>query len=314
MVNIETFNSVLKKSSGSVESIYNNFKKAGASGEAAFRNMASQLAKVQTQVKQTHGWLDKMAITFANTVKWNISSSVFNSLTGSIQQAWNFTKALDSSLNDIRIVTGKSADEMDRFAIKANAAAKELGATTKDYTNASLIFAQQGLSDKEIEAKTNVTLKVANVTGQDATAVSEQLTAVWNGYKASAEEAEIYADRLAAVASKSASNLQELATGMSKVASAAATMGVSEEQLAAQLSTIISVTRQAPESVGVALKTVYARISDIKAGLDEDGVSLGNYSGKMAAFGINVLDMNGNLRDMGEVIEEIGGKWETMTR
>lgn len=313
-VNVETFNNVLKKSSGSIETIYSNFKKAGASGEAAFRNMASQLAKVQTQVKQTHGWLDKMAITFANTIKWNISSSVFNSLTGSIQQAWNFTKALDSSLNDIRIVTGKSADEMDRFAVKANAAAKELGATTKDYTNASLIFAQQGLSDKEIEAKTNVTLKVANVTGQDAAAVSEQLTAVWNGYKVSAEEAEIYADRLAAVASKSASNLQELATGMSKVASAAATMGVSEEQLAAQLSTIISVTRQAPESVGVALKTVYARMSDIKAGLDEDGVSLGNYSGKMAAFGINVLDMSGNLRDMGEVIEEIGEKWGTMTR
>jgi hypothetical protein len=34
----------------------------------------------------------------------------------------------------------------------------------------------------------------------------------------------------------------------------------------------------------------------------------------MANFGINVLDANGNLRDMGEVIEEIGGKWENFTR
>lgn len=67
---------------------------------------------------------------------------------------------------------------------------------------------------------------------------------------------------------------------MSKVASAAATMGVSEEQLAAQLSTIISVTRQAPESIGSALRTIYARISDIKAGIDEDGATLGNFSGK----------------------------------
>ena len=101
---------------------------------------------------------------------------------------------------------------------------------------------------------------------------------------------------------------------MSKVASAAAAMGVGEDQLAAQLSTIISVTKQAPESVGTALRTVYARISDIKAGIDEDGVTLGNYSGKMAELGINVLDMNGNLRDMGEVMEEIGGKWDTLTR
>jgi len=101
---------------------------------------------------------------------------------------------------------------------------------------------------------------------------------------------------------------------MSKVASAAAAMGVGEDQLAAQLSTIISVTRQAPESVGTALRTVYARISDIKAGLDEDGVTLGNYSEKMAGLGINVLDLNGHLRDMGAVMEEIGGKWNSMTR
>jgi len=90
---------------------------------------------------------------------------------------------------------------------------------------------------------------------------------------------------------------------MSKVASAAAAMGVGEDQLAAQLSTIISVTKQAPESVGTALRTVYARISDIQAGIEEDGVTLGNYSGKMAALGFNVLDASGHLRDMGTVIE-----------
>jgi len=86
---------------------------------------------------------------------------------------------------------------------------------------------------------------------------------------------------------------------MGKVAAAANEMGVGEDQLAAQLSTIISVTRQAPESVGTALRTVYARISDIKAGIDEDGVTLGKYSGDMAELGFNVLDASGHLRDMG---------------
>jgi hypothetical protein len=40
------------------------------------------------------------------------------------------------------IVTGKSADEMDRFAVKANKAAKELGASTKAYSDAALIYYQ----------------------------------------------------------------------------------------------------------------------------------------------------------------------------
>jgi hypothetical protein len=100
---------------------------------------------------------------------------------------------------------------------------------------------------------------------------------------------------------------------MSKVASAANLMGVDVDQLNAQLATIVSVTRQAPESVGNALKTIYARMGDIKAGLDDE-TTLGNYTSKMAALGVNVLDARGNLRDMGEVIEEIGGKWTTLTR
>ena len=94
---------------------------------------------------------------------------------------------------------------------------------------------------------------------------------------------------------------------MSKVASAANLMGVDVDQLNAQLATIVSVTRQAPESVGTALKTIYARMGDIESGLSDE-TTLGNYTQEMANMGINVLDMNGKLRDMGEVIEEIGNK------
>jgi hypothetical protein len=36
---------------------------------------------------------------------------------------------------------------MDRFAVKANHAAKALSTTTAEYAKASLIYFQQGLSD-----------------------------------------------------------------------------------------------------------------------------------------------------------------------
>ena len=99
---------------------------------------------------------------------------------------------------------------------------------------------------------------------------------------------------------------------MSKVASAANSMGVDVDQLNAQLATIVSVTRQAPESVGTALKTIYARMSDLKIGeTDEDGLNFGDVSGQMAQMGIQVLDETGNLREMGEVIEEAAEKWDT---
>lgn len=100
---------------------------------------------------------------------------------------------------------------------------------------------------------------------------------------------------------------------MSRVASAANAMGVSEEQLSAMLAVMIETTRQAPESIGVAVKSILSRMTDIEAGVDME-TTLGNYTEEMNSFGINVLDVNGSLRDMGEVIEEIGGKWSNFTR
>lgn len=313
-VNIETFNRIIKQSGLNLSELSKYFSNVGVAGQNVSTLLTNSMTKFNVKIKQSHQLLDKMGKTLANTLKWSLSASLINNVSGSIQQAWGFTKNLQQSLTNIRMVTGKNADEMKRFAQEANKAASQLGRTTTDYTKASLIYAQQGLSDAEIKKRSEITLKTANVTGQSTEAVSEELTAVWNGYKASAAEAEIYIDRLAAVASTTASSLSELSTGMSKVAAAAASLGVGEEQLAAQLSTIISVTRQAPETVGTALKTIYSRISDIQAGIDEDGTTLGTYSGKLAALGIKVLDTSGKLRNMGQVMEEIGSKWGTFSK
>lgn len=151
-VNIETFNQSLKQSGTSIEQVYQAFRAAGGTGEAAFRNLSSSVLSTNIQLKETHNILDKMATTLANTVKWNASSAAVNELTRSIEQAWGYVKSLDTSLNDIRIVTGKSADDMANFAVQANNAAKELGKTTTDYTNAALIYAQQGIGNKIFKA------------------------------------------------------------------------------------------------------------------------------------------------------------------
>lgn len=308
--NITQFQKELQNNNVSLSILAQNLSKAGVQGQVAFRNLATELLTTNTRLKESHSLLDSLANTLGNTIKWSIASSFINGITGSIQQAWGFTKKLDASLNDIRIVTGQSSDGMERFAKQANKAAKSLGSATTDYTNAALIYYQQGLKEEDVVARTDVTIKAANVTGQSAAEVSEQLTAVWNGYKVVAEEAELYVDKLAAVAASTAADLEELSTGMSKVASAASTMGVNIDQLSAQLSTIVSVTRQDASLVGTALKTIYARMGDLKvSGIDEFGTSLGDVSNQLKQMGINVLDQEGNLRDMGTVIEEVADKW-----
>lgn len=280
-LDLNKLNNSIKSTYGSVEKLKTSFTSAGSEGVIAYNKFASSVLNTNLQLKQSNKLLNDMATSMSNTIKWGITSGIFNSITNSIQKAYTYTKSLDSSLNDIRIVTDKSAESMESFARQANNAAKALGASTLDYTRASLIYYQQGLSDEEAQARAETTLKAANVTGQTGEEVSEQLTAVWNGYKVSAEETELYVDKLAAVAATTASDLEELSLGMSKVASAAAAMGVDVDKLNGMLSTVISVTRQAPESAGTAFKTIFARMEDLELnGEDEFGVSLGTVDRK----------------------------------
>jgi phage-related minor tail protein len=86
---------------------------------------------------------------------------------------------------------------------------------------------------------------------------------------------------------------------MSKVAATANLVGVDVDQLTAQLATVIATTRQAPEAVGTAFKTIYTRMNEIKTGADDAEISLGNNSSQMAKLGFNVLDANGQLRATG---------------
>ena len=313
-VNITKFNAELAKSNLTVKQIYDNFNKVGTTGQNAFRNLQTSLLTTNKELKQTHTFLDNIATTLSNTIKWNAASGAVNTLTAKISGAVSYIERLDSSLNDIRIVTGQSADEMDKFAVKANKAAENLGKSTLDYTKAALTYYQQGLSDDEVAARTEVTMKASNVTGQSTDDVAEQLTAVWNGFKVAAADTEEYVDKLAAVGATTASDLKELSSGMAKVASGAASMGVNIDQLTASLATIVSTTRQDASSVGTALKTIYSRIADIKAGADDAETTLGNYSGKMAELGFNVLDSEGKMRDLGVVMEEIGNNWKNLSR
>ena len=65
----------------------NTLNSAGVKGSDAFRALAKDVTKVNLQFKENNKLLDKMAESFANTVRWGITSSVFNRMSNSIQEA-----------------------------------------------------------------------------------------------------------------------------------------------------------------------------------------------------------------------------------
>jgi TP901 family phage tail tape measure protein len=289
-----------------------NLAGAGSMGTDSFNKVASSILNTNTQLKQTSTLLEKMSLTMANTIRFGISSSIFNNFTGSIQKAYDYVKKLDKSLNDIRIVSNASAADMERFAKYANTAAQNLGATTLDYTKAALIYFQQGLDEEQVKLRSDITVKMSNVLGESAEQVSDYMTAIWNNFAEGSENLEYYADVLAKLGAETASSAEEISQGLEKFSSVADTVGLSYEYAAAALTTVTDRTRQSADVVGTAFKTLFARIQDLELG-DEGSVTIGKYSEALEKFDIHVLDSQGNLKKMDDILNEMGTKWHTMS-
>ena len=287
-INLMRLNQELKSSNINIDKVYKAFQKTGNEGIQQFRSVAAEILSTNRNLEKTTTFVNKMAETMGNTIKWGISSSVMNSFTGAVQKSYSYVKDLDKSLNNIRIVGEKSADEMERFAKHANSAAKNLGATTLDYTEASLIYYQQGLNDEQVASRANTTVKMSNVLGVSADEVSDYMTAIWNNFAKGGENLEYYADVLAKLGAATASSAEEISTGLEKFAAIADTVGLSYEYATAALTTVTATTRQSAEVVGTAFKTLFARIQDLELGETlEDGVTLGKYSEALDKVGIN---------------------------
>ena len=314
-LNLNKFNQEMQRSKMSVQQYKEALVSAGPIGEQAFKLLAKSVATAETPLLRLSDGVKKLGTTLSNTVRWQISASVIQGFMSALSTAYGFAQDLNKSLNDIRIVTEYNVETMDKFAEKANKMAKALRTTTNEYAKASLIYFQQGLSMKEVEERTNATIKLAQVTGKSVEQVSNQLTAVWNNFDNGTKSLEYYVDVITALGAATASSSEEITQGLEKFAAIAETVGLSYEYATAALATVTSETRQSADIVGTAFKTLFARIQDLELGKTlEDGVTLGQYSAAMESIGVSVLDATGNVKDMNEILNEMGKRWDKISK
>ena len=313
-LDLGNFQRALKQSGTNLTQLQARLASIGPAGTQAFSQVALQVASASTSMVHLNTLTMQLMKSLWSVAKYHLSSGIVMGLVSGLSNAVGFAKELNTSLNNIRIVTNLSAEEMDRFAAKANKAAKALHTTTTAFTDASLIYFQQGLSMEEAQRRAEITIKMANVTGQAVETVSDQLTAVWNNFEDGTQSLEYYVDVLTALGAATASSTDEIAQGLEKFAAVAQTVGLSYEYATAALATVTATTRQSADVVGTAFKTLFARIQDLDLGETlEDGTTLGSYSQALMAVGINIKDINGELKGMDTILNEMGAKWNTLS-
>lgn len=314
-LDLSVFNKKLEDSGQSLRSYYNQMVQLGPAGTEAFLKVASSITQAELPLRRTNALMNELWVTMKNTMRWQLTSSVLHGFVGSLEQAYGYSKNLDRSLNEIRIVSEKSAEDMARFAEQANKAAKALSTTTTNYTDASLIYYQQGLTDQEVLDRTETTIKMANVAGTTAETASQQLTAIWNNFYDGSQSLEHYADVMVKLGAATASSSDEISEGIEKFAAVANTVGLSYEYAASALATVTAQTRESASVVGTAFRTLFSRIQGLTQGETlDDGTTLNKYSQALATVGVQIKDTNGELKGMDEILDDLGSRWDTLAQ
>ena len=227
---------------------------------------------------------------------------------------------VDDALTDLKMATGVSDTQAQSLMDTYSQMGKELKATGVDIAKSSTEWLKQGKSIAEAQKLTEDSIilsKVGDLTSEEST---KYLTSAMKGFKIEAKDALGIVDQLSAVDMASATDVGGLAEAMSKTAVTAQDAGIEMQRLIGYIATVGEVTQADMGSVGNAFKTIFTRMSDIKAGkfklIDEDGTTetLSDVEQTLSNVGIDLRKTVTEYNDYGDVLDNLAAKWDSLSQ
>lgn len=242
-----------------------------------------------------------------------------------IRSAFETVKELDKAMTETAVVTNYTIKDMWKQLPEYTKRANSLGVTTKEAYESATLYYQQGLNTEQAAALSTETLKMARIAGLDAAEATDRMTNALRGFnmELNATQAQRVDDVYSQLAAMSASNVDEISTAMTKVASLANNANMEFETTAAFLAQIIESTRESAETAGTALKTVVARFSEVKKlytkeeikGQDEEGqvIDVNKVSAALRSAGIDLNKYFLGEVGLDDIFMELASKWDSLT-
>lgn len=283
----------------------------GVTGES--KKFSSSLDEQVNQVKAAKKEVVKFGDIISGTF---LGTSLSNLFQTGLSRGIEFFKDYDEILTRTMMVTGQTREEVNNLTSSYNRLANQLSSTTKDVAAAQLVFYQQGLGTSEALKMTEASIAISKTGGIESAEAANRLTAAVRGYQLSANEAMDIADKMSALDASAASSVDELTIAMQKSASQARMAGLDLDYYMAYLSTMQEVTREAPENIGTAMKSITSRLQEIKdiGKIEEDGTTFSNVAKALNSIGIAATDSSGQLRTLQDIMDDLGPMWDTLDR
>lgn len=277
--------------------------------EAQERNKTAQ----NNLNKETDSGEQSMAKKITTGLKYYV---VLNQLRRIYRSLVRTISDFDRAMTTVAMVSSMNREQVWDLAGAYQELGDQVGMAATEVANLSIYFFRQGRSASDALEMTRVAAESARVAAIDATESANYLTSAINGFQLAASDAELVADRFAALGAASASSYDELARAMSKVAPSARSAGVDIDHMMGFLAKGIETTREAPQNIGTAFKTVFARMQELTdfGKTLEDGVSVNRIEEALSEVNVQLRDSMGIFRPAQEVINDLGMVWDDLNR
>lgn len=301
----------IKAQIADVNKLISSYSKQGAETT----KLVNYKRQLEQSLKQVNATVDKSGSLFAkfgNQMKMAFQFGIIREFSKSLNDGLQFIKALDKQMTSIGQVTGMSRNQLAGLSQDFNKMAQTFGSTTLNMAKGSEIFFRQGKNVADTMKLVEATTISASNAGADYAQTADWLTSALNGFKLKATDAMSVVDKFSVLGAMTGSSFEEIATGLTKVASSANLAGIDIDHMASMIATVSEVSREAPETVGTAFKTIVARFKNVTTGIADSDGNINKIEKTLKNVGISARDSSGNFRDMQDVIKDLGAKWTTL--
>ena len=242
---------------------------------------------------------------------------------------------MDSAFRDFARVAPKSyketTAEMKELKSQATEVANIVGKTTVEAMNGATSALRLGIKDTQqaLEFSKNINM-FSNVGNLELDQAQDQMTAILSAYggvenavkkgtaslKSANKEYTLMTEIMDGAnyaGNNYAVTTADMTTAMSKFANVASTNGVPAMQ-AMSYALGAQETIQDASKVGNGLKTIMTNLTGLKTSAKDGTIGLNKTGKALKRIGIDVLDSKGQVRDMTDIMDELGSKWDTLSK
>lgn len=263
--------------------------------------------------KANDSWLSSYSktikIAIKSTALWGLATTAIYGTKKVLEEIAEVIKEVDTEMVNLQKVMDATITNFEEMRNVAGELGGDFAKSMTDVLKIMVEWGRQGRDQLEVIELTKAALLASNATEIQAADSVKYLTSALLQFNIPVSQAVSVVDKLNEVSNRTAANAIDLAESIKESGSAAASAGVSIDQLNGLTAALVEATAKSGNRIGNALKTIFSRM---RVGGAEGSEAVSAVEVELGKVDIALRKSQFEYRDTFDVLSDLAEKWDTL--